>query len=116
MSGELERSTIEWFEVDLPVRGYSVSLKQIKDAYTELKILNCREAERILSTLARPSDKSEQESHDHLGELRRNAFNLTVSIIGSDDNITKYGEDEHIFDNADLPFPIKTIYFTNENA
>jgi hypothetical protein len=113
---QLENSTVQWYEVDLPVRGYSVSLKQVREVYLELKSISNREGERILSALTKPPDKADNEFAAYISELRLKAFNLTVSIIGSDENITKYGEDERIFENIDLPFPIKTIFFTNENS
>jgi hypothetical protein len=111
-----EKSAIQWFEVDTPVRGCATSLKKIKDVYSELNELSKREADRILGALAKPLDKSEEEFAGQKQQWRADAFKLTVSIIGGDDNVTKYGETESIFASDDLPHPINMIFFTNENS
>ncbi len=116
MPQQLEQPITEWFEVDLPVRGYTLSLKQIRDVYRELQKLNAQEGERILATLAKTEGQSEEQFKGRIDELRGRAFRLTVSIIGGDENVTKYGETEGIFDSRDLPSPINTIFFTNENS
>jgi hypothetical protein len=106
----------EWFEVEIPIRGCVFNLKQIQSAYSELDRITQRECERTIAELKKPVEQSDDVWASWLADVKARAFNLTVSIIGSDDNITRYGETSAIFDDTDLPFPIKTIFFTNENS
>jgi hypothetical protein len=112
----LKSSDTQWFEIEIPIRWCSLSLRQIQDVYTELNQINLREGDRQIAAIKRPDGKSEQEFATEMDKLKGLAFKLTVSIIGGDDNVTKYGETSAIFDNTDLPSPINTIYFTNETA
>jgi hypothetical protein len=111
-----QKSTAQWFEVHVPIRGCSTSLKQIKNVYSELNELNMREAERIIGQIPKPQEKTDEQFATDMAQLKKRAFKLTVSIIGGEDNVTKYGEDANIFDSTDLPSPINTMFFTNENA
>jgi hypothetical protein len=110
------KNSVEWFEVEIPVRGCVFSLKQIQLAYSELDRVTQRECERSIAELKQPEEQSDADWASWTADVRNRAFRLTVSIIGGDDNVTKYGETSEIFDDTDLPFPIKTIYFTNETA
>jgi hypothetical protein len=82
----------------------------------ELDGLNQREADRILANLRKLPDQNEEEFKKYKVDVRPLAFKLTISILGGEDNVTKYGESADLFLNTDLPYPITTIFFTNENA
>lgn len=110
------KNNAEWFEVEIPIRGCVFSLKQIQLAYSELNRITQRECERTVAELKKPEEQSDADWASRIADIRSRAFRLTVSIIGGDDNVTKYGETSEIFDDTDLPLPIKIIYFTNENS
>src|SRR5688572_18569564 len=106
---------IQFFEDDIPVRGCSFSLTHIKSVYRELDSLSKNEADRLLGGLSKSHEQSDEEFEAFKRSARERAFRLTVSIIGEDGQ-TSYGESEEIFDSKTLPFPIATIFFTNENS
>ena len=110
------KSEIQWFEVDIPIRGCGTSLQTIRELYVELDTLNQREADRILGALPKLENTTADEFAENKAKLRSSAFCLTVSIVGGVDNVTKYGENATIFQSNDLPQPINTIFFTNENS
>lgn len=114
--GSPPKNSAEWFEVDVPVRGCTFTLKQIQSAYSELNQITQRECERTINDLKKPDDKSDAVWAAELADIRARAFKITVSIKGGEDNVTKYGETGAIFDDSDLPFPIKSIFFTNEHS
>lgn len=109
------KADIQWYEDDIPIRGCQLTLPQIKAAYRELAILTKREGDRIVDSLVKPEELNEQEFIERNQTLKNEAFLITVSIIGFDGQ-TVYAENEDIFDSKNLPIPIKTVYFTNENS
>lgn len=111
-----QQATIRWYESEIPIRGYVFDLESIRLAYRDLSEIVRSDGERIIALIKKPDDKSDAEFAEEMAELHKNAFKITVSIIGGDDHITCYGEDETIFLNPNLEYPIKTIFFTNENA
>lgn len=106
---------VVWFEEKIPVRGNFFNLSQIKAAYRELQQLNAREGDRIIGTVVKLEDETEDEFSKRKDYLLDNAFRVTVSIIGFDGQ-TLYGETQDAFDSVDVPYPIRTIYFTNLTA
>ncbi|MCC0017388.1 MAG: hypothetical protein H6878_14065 [Rhodobiaceae bacterium] len=109
------RSDIQWYQDQIPIRGCLLNLPQIKSAYRELATLTKTEGERIVSNLRKPDNVSDDDFKTHNESLKIDAFRVTVSIVGFDGQIT-YGDSEHIFDSNNLPSPIRTIFFTNENS
>mgnify|MGYP001397571373 CR=1 FL=1 len=109
------RGKFQWYADSIPVRGCQLDLPLIKAAYRELTTLTQKEGEAIIAKLPRPEEMSEDDFAKRNTFLRDDAFRVTVSIIGFDGETT-YGEDETIFDSANLPQPIKTIFFTNATA
>jgi hypothetical protein len=109
------RADIQWYEDDIPIRGCQLSLPQTKAAYRELTTLVKREGERIVASLVKPDDISEEDFKKRNEFLRDDAFRITVSIVGFDGQ-TAYGESEEIFDSKNLPIPVKAIFFTNSNS
>lgn len=108
-------SGVEWYEQRIDIRGCELTLADIKSACRELFKVNRREGERIISEFKKPDDVSADEfAADNL-VLLDNAFRLTISVVGFS-GTTAYGEDASVFDSPDLPKPIRTIFFTNENA
>lgn len=106
---------INFYENEILVRGSELSLQSIKASYRELAVLTRKEADRIVGSLVKPEEMDESEFIDRNQVTRRDAFRLTVSIIGFDGQ-TAFGDTEGIFNAANLPFPIRTIYFTNITA
>ena len=90
-------------------------MPQIKAVYRELATLTKKEGERIVASLVKPEDMSEEDFTKRNQLLKDDAFRITVSIIGFDGQ-TAYRESEDIFDSNNLPLPIKTVFFTNENS
>ena len=106
---------IQWYEDVIPIRGCQLTLLQIKAAYRELAVLTKNEGKRIVSSLEKPEDMSDEDFKKSNQFLIDDAFRVTVSIVGFDGQ-TVYGETEEIFDSDNLPFPIKTVFFTNETS
>lgn len=106
---------IEWYEQRIELRGCELSLFDIKSAYINLHKVNLREGERVISLLQKPSDVSVDDFRRQNDILLDSAFRLTVSVVGFN-GTTAYGEDASVFDSPNLPKPIRTIFFTNENA
>jgi len=112
---EKAKPDIQWYEDDIPIRGCQLTLPKIKAAYRELAKLTKQEGERIVNSLEKPEDKSEEDFIKSNDFLKKDAFRITVSIIGFDGQ-TVYGETEDVFDSDNLPFPVKTVLFTNVNS
>ena len=106
---------VQWYEDDIPIRGCQLTLQQIKAAYRELAILTKNEGEKIVDSIIKPEDVNEEEFKKQNEFLKDDAFRITVSIVGFDGQTT-YGKTEQIFDSNNLPFPIRTIFFTNQNS
>ncbi|WP_391564510.1 hypothetical protein [Sinorhizobium meliloti] len=103
------------YEDEVPIRGCQLTLPQIKAVYRELQILTKKEGSRIVGSLVRPQDESEDDFTRRKQFLLDDAFRITVSIIGFDGQ-TAYSETEDIFESKNLPHPIRTIFFTNTSA
>ncbi len=106
---------IQWWEDNIPIRGCQLSLPQIKAAYRELNTLTRKEGQQDVATVPKFDGETEDEFAERKNVLLDGAFRLTVSVVGFEGQ-TKYGETEQIFDSQNLPFPIKAVYFTNENS
>jgi|GEM_PF-1453753 len=106
---------IVWYEDEIPVRGCELTLPQVKAVYRELALLTRKEGETIIRLLQKSDDMNDEDFKKRNEFLQNDAFRLTVSIVGFDGQ-TAYGESENVFDSKNLPFPIKTIFFTNTTA
>lgn len=104
-----------WYEDTIPIRGYRLSLPQIKNAYRELQQLTKSEGDHIVDGLKKPEGDTDEVFAERKAFLKKDAFRVTVSIVGFDGQ-TVYGETEAIFDLDSLPLPIRTIFFTNSSA
>lgn len=109
------RKTVGWYEEEIPIRGCVLSLEDIKEAYRELQKINRTFGEQIIATLPREPQLTDEQWEERKSYLLEDAFCLTVTISGLRD-LRLYGEREAVFDDADLPKPIKSIYFTNSTA
>lgn len=103
------------YDENILIRGCKLSLPEIKAVYRELQTLNKNEGKRVIDQLVKPIDVSEEDFAKENTFLLEDAFKLTVSIIGFDGQ-TAYGETERIFDSKNLPFPIRSVFFTNNTA
>lgn len=104
------------FDVEIPLRGCDLSLEDIKNAYAEFQELATHEGERLLNKVPKLENQTQQDFEDYIAAARKGAFLVTVTIIGGDDNIELFGDNISIFDRPDLPYPIKTVFFTNQNS
>lgn len=104
-----------WFEEEIPVRGNHFILSDIKAAYRELQQLNNKDGAQIITTLVPLEGEDDEDFRKRKEFLLDDAFRVTASIIGFEGQ-TIYGETVDVFDADDLPFPIRTIYFTNVSA
>jgi len=109
------RADVEWHEDDIPIRGCQLTLQQVKAAYRELSAVSFKEGERVVASLKKPDDVSDDEFRKRNDFLKKDAFKITISIIGFNGR-TSYGESEDVFESKNLPTPIKTILFTNVNS
>ncbi|MEO0891784.1 MAG: hypothetical protein AAFY35_04245 [Pseudomonadota bacterium] len=110
-----QRKPVGWFEETIPVRGCRLSLEEIKTLYEELGSINRKYGKEIIATLPRDQEMSDQEWENYKAFLLQDAFCLTVSIKGDQDQ-QLYGESAEIFESSSLPNPIKAIYFNNITA
>ncbi len=104
-----------WYEERIPIRGNHLTLSDVKASYRELQQLNAREGASIISKLVKLENEGDEAFDSRKAFLLQDAFRVTVSIVGFDGQ-TVYGETQEVFDAEDVPFPIKTIYFTNLTA
>lgn len=110
-----ERKPVGWYEVSIPVRGCSLSLHHIKAVYRDLLAINKVFGEQAVARLPRDENMSDAAWQAHKNFLLDDAFRLTTTITGLRDQ-QLYGESVEIFDNPDLPKPIRSIFFTNANS
>ena len=111
----LGQPPIGWFEEQIFVRGCVLSLDDVKQLYLELSRINLEFGDRVIATLNPDPNLNPEQWEEHKQFLRNNAFCLTVSVRGQRDQ-QLYGENETIFSNENLPFPVKDIYFNNVTA
>lgn len=110
-----EQNHLHWHEDNIPLRGHKLSLEDIKEVYRELQEINRNFGEKLIAELPRNNEMTDKEWEAHKAFLLHDAFRLTVTIKGVG-NKRLYGETEAIFDNTNLPKPVKYIYFTNVTA
>ncbi len=110
-----DRKPFGWYEVQIPVRGCRLSLESIKDVYRDLHAINRKFGEEVIATLQREPDLTDDEWEERKAFLLDDAFSLTITVNGLRDQ-QLYGETEAVFDDPNLPKPIKSIYFTNVNS
>ena len=110
-----DRQPIGWYEEVIPVRGCHLSLENIKEVYWDLTIINRKFGEQVISTLPRDESMTEEQWAAHKAFLLNDAFCLTTKITGLRDQ-QLYGEKVELFDNPDIPKPIRSIFFTNVNS
>lgn len=108
-------SSIGWYEQRTPVRGCYLTLDDIRILYRELAEINTQFGKTLISSLKKDDETTEEEWLARSTALLKNAFALTVTINGKHD-FKLNDEREDIFIRDDLPFPIKSIYFTNVTA
>lgn len=113
--GPTDRKPIGWYEVAIPVRGCRLSLENIKDVYRDLLLINKRFGEQVISKIHRDPELTDEQWEERKAFLLDDAFRLTVTIDGLRDQ-QLYGESSEVFDDPNLPKPIKSIFFTNSTA
>lgn len=106
---------VGWYEETISLRGCKLSLENIAGVYRELSAINQGFGEKVIATLTRTPDFTDEDWEARKAFLLRDAFALTVSIRGQRDQ-QLYGEDESIFSSQNLPMPIKDIRFNNVTA
>lgn len=106
---------IRSFQETIPVRGCKLSLKDVKEVYSELSAINKRFGEAEVARIERVPGEDALQWVDRKKFLLLNAFCLTITIVGGRDQEV-YDESEDIFSMNDLPKPIRLIYFTNLTA
>lgn len=76
------------------------------------------EADREINQAIRQPNQTEEEFQNNLNIARQQVFRITITIVGGNkpDEISILGSDETIFDNKDLPEPIKSISMNNSAA
>lgn len=110
-----DRKPVGWFEEAIPVRGCRLSLKDVQDVFRDLHAINRKFGEQVISTLPREPNLTDEEWEERKAFLLDDAFCLTITVNGLRDQ-KLYGETGDLFDDPNLPKPIKSIYFTNVNS
>ncbi|WP_141246499.1 hypothetical protein [Actibacterium ureilyticum] len=110
-----DRKPVGWYEEVIPVRGCRLSLENIKDVYRDLHAINRKFGEQVISTLSREPDLTDEQWEARKAFLLDDAFCLTITVNGLRDQ-QLYGESAAVFDDPNLPEPIKSIFFTNSTA
>lgn len=106
---------IRWFEEEISVRGCRLSLDKIKSFYRELDASNNAFGEQLVGSLPKDPERTDEQWEDFKQYLIDQAFRLTVRVTGMQDQ-QLVGDNAEVFDDPDLPNPIKSIYFTNTIA
>ena len=109
------KPTLEWYEEQIPLRGCSYSLDDIRLAYRELAKLNQAFGQKVVDSLPPEEGLSPDEWEAKKVKLLDEAFRLTVTIHGERDQRI-YFEDESGFQGDNLPSTITRVYFTNVTA
>jgi hypothetical protein len=110
-----KRTPVGWFEGSISARGHSLSLDDVKTLYQELSVINRKFGENTISSLAADPKMSDEEWGRYKDFLLEDAFCLTVSILGDQDQ-QLYGENAEVFESSNLPHPIRKIHFNNITA
>ncbi|WP_417809594.1 hypothetical protein [Thioclava sp.] len=110
-----KRTPVGWFEGRISARGLSLGLDDVKALYQELSIINRKFGENIISGLPTDPKMSGEEWGRYKDFLLEDAFCLTISILGDQDQ-QLYGENAEVFESDNLPHPIQKIYFNNITA
>ena len=76
------KSDIQSYEDDIPLKGYNVRLTRIKAAYRELATLTKAEGERIVASLTKPEEISEEEFAKRNKLVKEDAFRIPISVVG----------------------------------
>ncbi|WP_407495236.1 hypothetical protein [Pseudooceanicola sp. MF1-13] len=100
------------YEQAIPVRGCKFSLSHIKDFYREIEKINKKFGESVILGLPRIEEMTDEQWQEHKDFLLEDGFRLTVTIIGWEDQ-SVYGDTAEIFDDEEIPKPIKSIHFNN---
>lgn len=111
----MNRKSVGWYEETIPVRGCRLSLDNIKDVYRDLLAINRRFGQQEILALQRDPDLTDEEWEKRKSFLLEDAFCLTITVNGFRDQ-QLYGETDNLFDDPNLPKPIKSIFFTNVNS
>lgn len=110
-----DRKPVGWYSEVLPIRGCSLSLENIKQVYTDILAINRKFGEQVISTLPRDPNFTDDEWERRKAFLLDDAFCLSVTVNSLRDQ-QLHGETLAVFDDPDLPMPIKSISFTNIDA
>jgi hypothetical protein len=109
------QKSVGWYEEVIPVRGCRLSLENIKDIHRDLLAINRQFGKEVISKLPREPDLTDDQWDARKAFLLDDAFCLTITVNGLRDQ-QLYGESAAVFDDANLPKPIKSIFFTNINS
>ncbi len=107
-----DRRPIGWYEEVIPVRGCHLSLEDIKEVYRDLHAINRTFGEQAIEKLQPDPEMTDDQWIEHKKILLDNAFCLTITVNGLRDQ-QLYGEAVTVFEDPNLPKPIKSIFFTN---
>ena len=110
-----KRAPVGWFEKRISARGLCLSLDDVKALYQELSVINRKFGVSTISRLPTDPKMSDEEWGRYKAFLLEDAFCLTVSILGDEDQ-QLYGENAEVFKSENLPHPIRKIYFNNITA
>lgn len=105
----------------IPLSSKTLSMDDIKKIYDRLMEKVSEDADReIKETVKHPGQTEEefQEFQEFLAVARKQAFRITITITGGNkpDEISIFGDDKTLFDNIDLPEPIRSISMNNITA
>lgn len=110
-----ERKPISWYDDVISVRGCHISLENIKDLFRDLQSINSQFGEKIIAQLNKRENMTDDQWKIHKEHLLSDAFCLTTTI-NTERDIQIYGENISLFDDSNIKYPIKSIFFTNVNS
>ncbi|MEP3123565.1 MAG: hypothetical protein ABJO52_16955 [Nisaea sp.] len=109
------RQSFAWHEDRIPVRGCRFSLDSIKEFAKDILAINMKMGEQVIGSLECDEDLTDEEWDMRKEKLKNDAFCLTITVNGFNDR-KLYSETVDVFDDPELPKPIRSIYFTNINS
>jgi hypothetical protein len=104
-----------YLEKRVPISAIRLSLADIKTIYDRLALQLEEQANFEIGVVKRTEGQTDEQFEAFKKNAREKAFKITTSIIGRDGQ-TLFGEDSSVFNAANKPDKIGSIYLTNITA
>jgi hypothetical protein len=96
----------------IPLRSIVLSMADIERIFDRLLEQVQNEPNRIIDTIAKPENKTDEEFEQDMAALRARAFRITITISGRDGE-ELFGDTGDLFRSPNLPHVVSAVYMTN---